>query len=65
VEDACGKSMTLPNHHEWVRAAANQLRYPSSSLWQAMCSEWSKSVSFDEVSGLVEHIQDVVASHAK
>lgn len=40
VHDACNRAMTLPDHHGWVSAAANELRCGGMTLWQAMCAEW-------------------------
>lgn len=39
VRDACTNAMTL-DHHEWVRYAANSMRYSADALWRAMCAEW-------------------------
>jgi hypothetical protein len=60
VADACQKAMTLSDHHEWVRAAANQLRCGSDVLWQAMCSEWAKMASASEVQPLIEGVRDAL-----
>ena len=32
--------MTLAEHHDWVRSAANELKCGGEILWQAMCAEW-------------------------
>lgn len=61
VDDACRKAMTLPNHHEWVRAAANQLRYPGDTLWLSMCAEWVKSSAPADAAGIIEHIEGVAS----
>ncbi len=59
VADACSRAMTLQNHHEWVRSAANTLRYPPDTLWISMCAEWVKNSEASEVAALVEYIQSV------
>ena len=46
VHDACTNAMTL-DHHEWVKFAANHMRYSADALWRAMCAEtgstgWSR-----------------------
>lgn len=41
VHDSCTNAMTL-DHHEWVKSAANNMRYGADALWRAMCAEWSK-----------------------
>jgi len=48
VTDACEKAMTLPDHHQWVTAAAQKLGYGSSALWRAMCCEWAEQYLTDE-----------------
>ena len=40
VHNACDRAMTLPEHHDWVKAAANELKCGGEVLWQAMCAEW-------------------------
>jgi len=42
VIDACDAAMTLANHHDWVKYAADRLVVGGSVLWQAMCAEWAK-----------------------
>lgn len=58
VVDSCERAMTLTNHHEWVRYAANQLMCGGDVLWQAMCSEWAEIVPVGEVQPIIEAIQD-------
>jgi hypothetical protein len=41
VSDACNNAMTLGDHHDWVRVAANTLLCGGEVLWQAMCAEWA------------------------
>ena len=41
VHDACANAMTL-DHHEWVKFAANHMRYSADALWRAMCAEWAR-----------------------
>ena len=41
--DACKQAMTYRDHHEWVRLAADRLRTSGNFLWQAMCSEWTRT----------------------
>ncbi|MEJ0094583.1 MAG: AAA family ATPase [Methylocella sp.] len=60
VSDACQKAMTLSDHHEWVKAAANQLRCGGDVLWQAMCSEWAKVKPVNEVQYLLEGVRDAI-----
>ena len=41
VDDACAQAMYLPDHHDWIKFAANKLIVGTDTLWQAMCSEWA------------------------
>ncbi len=41
VDDACTQAMYLPDHHDWIKFAANKLVVGTDTLWQAMCSEWA------------------------
>jgi len=60
VSDACVSAMRLGNHHEWVNAAATELRCGGEVLWQAMCSEWAQSVTIDEVRYLIQEVEDAL-----
>ena len=54
VSDACARAMTLGDHHEWVKAAANELMCGSDVLWQAMCCEWSEATSQSDLKEIIE-----------
>lgn len=41
ISDACNQSMTLSDHHDWLRTAATKLVLGGDTLWQAMCAEWA------------------------
>jgi predicted ATPase len=58
VSDACANAMTLGDHHEWIRFAANQLMCGGETLWQAMCAEWAKTLRTDDVAKVVQPIED-------
>jgi predicted ATPase len=59
VADACTQAMSLPDHHEWLRYAANKLVIGGDTLWQVMCSEWATScVETDSVKYIVQPIED-------
>jgi predicted ATPase len=61
VSDACERAMTLADHHEWVRAAANQMQCGGDVLWQAMCCEWADCTSTRDVQYIVDSIGDALA----
>lgn len=42
--DDCTRAMTLGDHHDWVKAAANSLKCSGNVLWQAMCAEWAQHI---------------------
>lgn len=62
VDDACSSAMTLNDHHEWVRVAANQLRCGASVLWQAMCAEWASSLKENDYKTIVHSVVDALPS---
>jgi len=52
--------MTLADHHDWIRFAANQLMCGGDSLWHAMCIEWAKRLPASEATPIVEAIADAL-----
>lgn len=38
--DALNRSMTLNNHHDWIKYAADELVIGTDVLWQATCAAW-------------------------
>lgn len=40
VIDVCSTAMTLNDHREWVKSAADKLVVGSDILWQALCATW-------------------------
>jgi hypothetical protein len=60
VAEACSSAMTLGDHHEWTRLAANKLKCPRDSLWQAMCAEWAKEIPETEAAGIVSRIEEIL-----
>ena len=41
IEDACNRTMTVQDHHEWVISAAKALLLGGNTLWQTMASAWA------------------------
>lgn len=62
VADACERAMTLADHHEWVKAAANSMMCGSDTLWHALCSEWADVTLRGEVQYLLDQVADVLAN---
>jgi len=60
VADACTNAMTLGDHHDWVRFAANQLLFGGDTLLQAMCVEWAKKVPQREAARITQVIEDAL-----
>jgi len=60
VTDHCERAMTFSNHHEWVKAAANQLRCGGDILWQAMCSEWARVTPREDIQPILDTIGDAL-----
>jgi predicted ATPase len=61
VDDSCTNAMTLNDHHDWVRFAANRLMCGGDILWQAMCAEWSKRLSDQDADKIIQPIEDVLS----
>jgi predicted ATPase len=61
VSDACDSAMTLSDHHDWVRVAANKLMCGGATLWQAMCAEWARTVAADDAKKVVQPIEDLLS----
>jgi hypothetical protein len=60
VDDACAAAMTLGDHHDWVRFAANRLFCGGDTLWQAMCAEWAKRAPDSEANRVSQVIEDAL-----
>jgi predicted ATPase len=61
LSDSCERAMTLADHHEWVRYAANQLMCGGDILWQAMCCEWSELTPKSEVQYIIDSVEDALS----
>ncbi|WGJ15657.1 AAA family ATPase [Methylocapsa sp. D3K7] len=61
VSDACERAMTLADHHEWIRSAANQLMCGGDVLWQAMCCEWAEVTLVRDVQYIADSVGDALA----
>jgi hypothetical protein len=62
VADACNAAMTLVDHHDWVRVAANQLMCGGDALWAAMCAEWAEITPKAQLDYILEGISDALAN---
>jgi AAA domain, putative AbiEii toxin, Type IV TA system len=60
VADACSSAMTLGDHHEWIRVAANRLKCGGDTLWQAMCAEWAKGLSTRDAGTILRPIEEAL-----
>ena len=61
VTDACNASMTLPNHHDWILAAARKLMVGKDILWHTMCAEWAKRCLLEpDYQRITRYIEDRV-----
>jgi len=61
IDDACTQAMYLPDHHDWIKFAANKLVVGTDSLWQAMCSEWAaKCLDEKEAVRITQPIEDAL-----
>lgn len=53
VADNCARAMSGPNHHEWIKEAADKLVVSGDVLWTLMCSEWTLGCLSEEDAALV------------
>lgn len=60
VSNSCARAMTLGDHHEWIRYAANELMCGGDILWQAMCAEWASFLNKDEAAKVVRPIEEAL-----
>jgi hypothetical protein len=61
VCDALETAMTLDNHHEWLKSAADKLVLNIPILWQAMCSVWATQLlGAEEKRPLMEYIESAL-----
>lgn len=61
VTDACTNAMTLGDHHDWARTAANSLLCGGDTLWQNMCAEWAPSLDKASVANIAQPIEDALS----
>lgn len=63
VIDICNSAMTLGNHHEWVKYAADKLTLGSDNLWQAMCAAWATNcMNVSICSAISDEIKNKIGS---
>jgi predicted ATPase len=61
VADACGKSMALPDHHQWINHAATILFLSGETLWQALCAAWvDKCLDDEDAKAAVQVVEDAL-----
>lgn len=60
VDDVLKNAMTLSDHHDWVRIAANQLKCGGEVLWRAMCAEWAADLPQHEAETVVRPVMDAL-----
>jgi hypothetical protein len=59
--DALNAAMTISNHHEWLKSAANRLYLGSDMLWQALCAQWSEHTSPNDIEQIVAPVREALA----
>jgi len=59
--DAFNYAMTLPDHHQWLDAAAASLVVGSGVLWQAMCADWAaEDLDASDADAIVARVSDAL-----
>jgi len=62
IVDACNRAMTLPDHHDWVAAAATELVLGGDDFWQALCAEWVENcLSSADAEFVAQHLTDLLS----
>jgi predicted ATPase len=57
--DSLNASMSLANHHDWVRVAADRLTLGGDILWQALASSWATNCATqEELHSVAEPVRD-------
>jgi len=51
--DFAQNAMTLQNHHEWIKAVADNIIYGGNDLWRALCRSWVRNVYQPDVNNFV------------
>ena len=65
VSDACNGSLSLSDHHDWIREAAKKLMIGSAVLWHAMCAEWvNKCLPRSDHERIRKYIEDQLLEYA-
>jgi hypothetical protein len=41
--DALNSAMSMSNHHDWIKFAADRLTLGGDILWQALAAAWAKN----------------------
>lgn len=61
VIDSLSRAVTLDNHHDWLKSAANPLHVGISHLWQVLCASWVRNCAPDnDLDSLISAIEDVL-----
>jgi predicted ATPase len=59
--DAFTRSMSLVDHHDWLRDAADKLHLGTDIIWQAMCASWAiNCASQEDRERIVQPIKDAL-----
>jgi predicted ATPase len=63
--DACNRSMTLDDPHDWVRDAATKLILSGDSLWRVLCAEWVEAcLSSEDEKRIIQAVEDTLQGTA-
>lgn len=59
--DALNASMSLTNHHDWVKAAGDRLTLGGDILWQALASAWaSNCATTEQLQSISQPVRDAL-----
>jgi predicted ATPase len=59
--DALNSSLSLTNHHDWIKSAADRLTLGGDILWQALASSWTTNcATHDQLQSVSQPIRDAL-----
>lgn len=61
IIDALDKAMTIGNHHEWLKSAADELHLGKQHLWQVLAAIWIKECATEaQKDSIVDPIREAL-----
>jgi predicted ATPase len=56
--DALNQAMTQPDHHDWIRHAANSVVMGGEQLWRSLCKVWAQHcINREDVANILDEVE--------